>query len=269
MFLRRSILCVAAACALGSYGQTAFGQLVGRDIPYRFLPRPSVLHETGGFPGFDNIYHIRGTFDFHLEPSPLLVFPPVHTARFENVDAWGVHPRQDRVVDIDMALNLSGLRGGELLRGHERGVFRFQGKTDDGSSVNLQARMDGPWLYLRGATTAPEGGADFIEYSIKAIARRQPHADFNQDGTVDAADLAAWGEGSRPSGADFLNWQQQLGETAPTIESLDQALDAALAAADASVAAVPEPSAFGIAAIAAAMFWSLRRRGPELCRGRA
>jgi hypothetical protein len=187
------------------------------------------------------------------------VFPPVHTARFKNVDAWGVHPHQDRVVDIDMALNLSGLRGGELMRGHERGVFRFHGKTGDGSTVDLQARMDGPWLYLRGGTTPPEGGADFLEYSIKAIARRQPHADFNQDGKVDGADLATWGEGSERSGVDFLNWQQQLGETAPTIESMDQALDAALAAAGASVAAVPEPGCFGMAAAAAALL-ALRRR---------
>jgi len=256
MTLRKRTLWLAAvsAFALGSYGGAAFGQLADGFQHYRFLPRLSPLHETGGFPAQDNLFHIRGTFDLHLTPSPLAVFPT-----FENVDAWGIHPHQDRVIDVDKALNLSGLRGSELLR--HRGVFRFRGTKEDDSPVELHARILGPWLYLRGHAGPPPGGADFLEYDIKAIARRRPHADFNDDGNVDGADLAAWAAHSDRNGGDFLAWQRQLGETAPTIESLDQALDAALAAADASATAVPEPAALVMATVAAGLLWSARRRG--------
>jgi hypothetical protein len=248
-----------SAFALGSFGGAAFAQHEERTLHYRFLPRPSILLETGGFPAQHNLYHIRGTFDLQLTPSPLTVFPPVHVATFENVDASGIHPHQHRVIDVDEAFNLSGLHGGELLR-HRR-VFRFRGTTGDGSTVELHARILGPWLYLRGSTTPPPHAADFLEYDIKAIARRRPHADFNDDGVVDGADLAAWTASSHPSGGDFLAWQRQLGETAPTIESLDLELDAALAAADSSATAVPEPGAVGMAAIAVALLCSARRRG--------
>jgi len=261
MSLRKRTLWLAAvsAFALGSYGGAAFGQLADGLQHYRFLPRLSLLHETGGFPEQDNLYHIRGTFDLHLTPSPLLVFPPVHLATFENVDAWGVHPHQDRVIDVDKALNLSGLHGAELLR--HRGVFRFRGTKEDDSPVELHARILGPWLYLRGHAGPPPGGADFLEYHIKAIARRQPHADFNDDGNVDGADLAAWAARSDLDRGDFLTWQRQLGETAPTIESLDEALDAALAAADASAMAVPEPAALVMATVTAGLLWTARKRG--------
>jgi hypothetical protein len=236
----------------------AFGQLTDKTIPYQFLPRPSIIVQTGGFGGFHNVFHIRGTFDFHLTPSPLAVFPPVHSAMFENVDAWGIHPHQDFVLDVNEALNLEGLHGSESM--HLRGLFYFRGKTGDGSSVQLHARMRGPWLYIRGGTMAPPNTADFFEYHIKAIARTRPHTDFNDDGVVDGADLAAWASSSDRDGADFLSWQRQVGEATPTIEVLDKELDAAIAAAAAdSVAAVPEPLAFTVAAIAWSAM-SLRRR---------
>jgi hypothetical protein len=190
----------------------------------------------------------------------LAVFPPVHVATFENVDAWGIHPHQDWALDVNEALNLEGLHGGEsLLR---RGLFRFRGKKEDGSTVELNAKLTGPWLYLRGGTMAPPNSADYFEYHIKAIARTRPDADFNDDGVVDGADLAAWALGSDRNGANFLSWQQQVGEVMPTIESLDNDLDAALAAAAAeSVAAVPEPAAWTTAIVAAALFRRRRRAG--------
>jgi hypothetical protein len=261
MRLRHSTLWLALASvfAFGSLPRAAFGQLTDKTIPYQFLPRPSIILETGGFAGFHNEFHVRGTFDFHLTPSPLAVFPPVHSATFEDVDAWGVSYR-DRALDVNAALNLEGLHGVESLL--ERGLFRFRGETRDGSSVELHARMSGPWLYLRGGTTPPPNSADFFEYHIKAIARTRPHTDFNDDGVVDGADLAAWPSGSERNGADFLAWQQQVGETTPTIESLDKALDAALAAAAAeSVSAVPEPSAWLTATLAAGLFSMARKRG--------
>ncbi|MBX3426771.1 MAG: hypothetical protein KF688_13915 [Pirellulales bacterium] len=72
-------------------------------------------------------------------------------------------------------------------------------------------------------------------------------ADFNQDGSVDAADLAAWqgayGDGAR-DGSDFLTWQRQYNG----------------ASATASTAAVPEPAAWGLAAVAGAALVGRRRR---------
>jgi hypothetical protein len=261
MSLRRSALltAISAAISFAALPIETFGQLTDKTIPFQFLPRPSIIVQTGGFGGFHNEFHIRGTFDLHLMESVLAVFPPVHIATFENVDAWGVHPHQDWVLDVNAALNLEGLHGGEsLLR---RGLFRFRGKTEDGSTVQLNAKLSGSWLYLRGGTMAPPHSADYFEYHIKAIARTRPHADFNDDGVVDGADLTAWASDSERYGADFLSWQRQLGEATPTIESLDKDLDAALAAAAAeSVAAVPEPAAWTTAAIAAAALFRRRRR---------
>jgi hypothetical protein len=83
-----------------------------------------------------------------------------------------------------------------------------------------------------------------------------PGGDFNNDGVVDGADLAAWtaaygvspngdadGDGDT-DGSDFLQWQQQLGSGVP-----------------ATVAAVPEPGVLGmIAAVAFAGAAATRRR---------
>ncbi|HEX6960889.1 MAG TPA: hypothetical protein VF175_03420 [Lacipirellula sp.] len=244
----------------GSALAQTWGPPVGVDS-YRFLPRRSIINQQGGIAGFDVDYRLQGTFDFRIHPSPLAVFPPVHVASFEKVEVVGVHPTLPDL-DVDAALNLSGIRGGERLTNPRTpGLFHFQGKTADGSSVSLYAKVDGRWLYLRGRTTAPEGSADFFEYTIKALARRQPDGDFNRDGKVDSGDLLSWSSGATPSGRDLLAWQSQLGEEAPSIESLDASLDAALAAAaTAAVSAVPEPASAALAMLAVAMLHGASRR---------
>jgi hypothetical protein len=245
--------------AVSSVSHAQSWGLPGTIDTYRFLPRPSIINQQGGIAGFDIDYHIRGTFDFTIEQSPLAVYPPMHVATFPKVDAVGVNPRWPDL-DVDQALNLTGIHGGERLYPRRPDLFLFRGKTDDGSAVELAVKLEGPWLYMRGRTTAPPESADFFEYQIKAIARRQPDADFNADGKVDGADLAAWSAGASPSGGDFLNWQRQLGEVAPSIESMDQSLDAALAASGvAFAAAVPEPAAVMLAMIGLAAL-TVRRR---------
>lgn len=92
------------------------------------------------------------------------------------------------------------------------------------------------------------GGGTFLE------------ADFNQDGNVDGTDLAAWkagfGTGTTKAqgdatgdqivdGADFLAWQRQFG---------------ASPALTATAAAVPEPTALGLAAVAGLALAACRRR---------
>jgi hypothetical protein len=92
------------------------------------------------------------------------------------------------------------------------------------------------------------GGGTFLE------------ADFNQDGNVDGADLAAWkvgfGSGTMKAqgdadvdgdvdGADFLAWQRQFGQT-PT--------------AAATAGAVPEPATALLSGLGLAALAAVRRR---------
>jgi hypothetical protein len=85
-------------------------------------------------------------------------------------------------------------------------------------------------------------------------------ADFNDDGRVNAADLAKWkgdfgtGNGSDADGDgdsdgnDFLLWQRQLGSGGPAAPA---------------AAAVPEPSTALMLALAASMFASAVHRAPQ------
>jgi hypothetical protein len=249
---------------------------------YRFLPRLSVLNESGGIGGFDVDFRVMGKFDFTVELGPTDVWPPQNVAKFSNVDAWASHPILAYVLPLDQTLNLSGLTGWQLPVAAPFDVYQFDGTTQDGSSVKLIAAEIGPWLHLRGETTPPPGSADYFEYELKAVARRRPFADFTQDDAVDNADLAKWSsrfglkttaldgldqgdanEDGVADGADFLEWQRQAGEVAPTLASLDAMVSAALATVDttvtASLAAVPEPSSVGLLATGLG-FLLLRRR---------
>jgi hypothetical protein len=240
---------------------TAQDELRPGQSNYRFLPRFSVLHESGGFYPREVDFRVYGTFDFVIEPTPLDVWPPIFPARFDDVDAWGSHPVLAYVLPLNQVLNLEELRGWQLPVAAPFDVFRFEGKTQDGSSVELYASIIGPWLRLRGGTTPPPGSADFLEYSIRALARKTPFADFDDSGHVDWSHLTKWRGGfseATPTvdpvrigdanndrlvdGADFLSWQQQLGAIEPPLAELDAAMDAALASLTSNVAAVPEPS---------------------------
>jgi hypothetical protein len=268
----RSSLCLFAACALLALSTEKAGAqfFPSKTFHYQFLPRASVLNQSGGIAGLDINWRVRGTFDFEILQSPLAVYPPMYYAEFENVDAWGVHPHRDDIIDVNQVFNLEGITGGQTLYPRRPpNLFTFRGETGDGSSVKLEALLDGPWFYLRGGTTPPAGSADYFEYSIRAIARRTPVADLNDDGIVDRHDIASWAaEFGRPlSGSEFLEWQRQLGEAAPTIASMDAALDAAIvASANAAAASVPEPAGLTIVATAvAAIGGQLRRkRRPQI-----
>jgi hypothetical protein len=228
---------------------------------YRFLPRFSVLNETGGFYPRDIDYRVRGTFDLVTDYNPATDVWG-QQAKFANVDAWASHPILAFVLDLDDVLNLSGLEGRQLPVASIFDVFQFTGKTPDGSAVKLFAAQIGPWLRLRGETTPPVGSADMLTYRLSAIAHRTPFADLNEDGVVDAADLAAWTSAPAPNGADLLAWQRQLGEVAPSVKSLDASLDAALASLGGAAGAVPEPCSAMLALAAAAWLLAARRRIP-------
>jgi hypothetical protein len=222
---------------------------------FRLIPRLSVLHETGGFAGVNNRYRLTGKFDLaHARGWD-------GDAKFQNAEVWGSiispFPTPAVVTDVDELLNLEGLDGEKLPVAGPFDAYRFTGTIADGSSIDIFATQIGPWLGLRGFTTPPPGGADFFEYKLRAVARRRPVADFNDDGVVDGADLATWAAGDGPlldggpaQGADFLSWQQQLGERAP-FDALDAALSAAIASTKSSLTAVPEPAALTLAMVAA------------------
>ncbi len=123
-------------------------------------------------------------------------------------------------------------------------------------------------LYLPDLDGAAEGALDaageplidglrFWNDMLTSPVTPGPDADFNGDGRVDAGDLASWRTGfgrttgagpldgdadndQDVDGADFLNWQRQLG------------------AAGAITTAIPEPASIALAAMAVAAL--LRRR---------
>lgn len=243
---------------------------------YRFLPRFSTLSQSGGFAGVDVDWRVFGEFDFY---NPFRL-PNVDAAfaTFKNVEAWASHPILAIVLDLDDTLNLSGLRGQPVSMGPHLDVFKFQGKTSDGSSVVLHAAQLGRWYYLRGGTEPPPGSADFFEYQIRALARQTPTADFDRNDIVDSADFAKWmlrfglnpaagasatlgdADGDRDvDGGDFLAWQAQAGEAPPSLESFDAQVNAAIASVSAA-AVVPEPGAGLLMAMGAGLF-AARRRG--------
>jgi hypothetical protein len=269
---------LALAAGFGScFAGAADAQDGQRSTHYRFLPRHSVLNETGGIYPRDIDYRVRGEFDFE-RLALATVWPPQYLYKFDDVDAWAAHPILAYVLPLNQVLNLEGLTGRQLPVAGPFDVFKFEGKTQDGSSVDLYATQIGPWLRLRGETTPPPGSADMFEYKLSAVARQTPFADFNDNDAVDANDLAKWtgGFGSTPSGAngsqlgdsngdqrvdgaDFLAWQQQLGE-APPIAALDAAMDAALASLTVSAAAVPEPGSLALIGVGVAFIAAVRRR---------
>lgn len=261
---------------------SAVAQTVSTDH-YRFLPKLSVLNQSGGFGGFDVDHRVMGTFDFEIEIGPTDVSPTEYVAKFSDVNAWASHPILAYVLPLNQTLNLEGLVGRKVPVAAPIDIYRFDGETNDGSSVELYAAQIGPWLHLKGTTTAPPNSADFFEYELKAVARRTPFADFDGNSSVDSIDLAKWagrfglkttagdtlGQGDANNdgvtdGADFLAWQRQVGEVVPTAESLDALVEAALAtvrpASQSSIAAVPEPATLSLLGVALFAVVRLRSR---------
>jgi hypothetical protein len=261
---RRFVLVLSSAAILVLAASSAQATHPDIERHYRFLPRHSVLHQTHpvlDIPDAD--YRIYGTFDLaigHMHDDPW-----IHNgAKFTNVRAWFNHPLSLAPPrPLDPIFNLSGLTGRQLPVASIFDVFKFEGTTASGSSVDLFASLIGPWIYLRGGTTPPADHPDFI-YTIQAVARTRPFTDFNDDGVVDNNDVPVWATylGASPSvgdathlgdadgnhfitAGDFLAWQQNVGETPPSVESFEASIGASLAAA---ASAVPEPASLGLMA---------------------
>jgi hypothetical protein len=254
---------VALVCVVSFAAASARGQFIplGWEQSYRVLPRLSVLvldqpdREAPTIP-----YHVRGTFDFHVAPSVVAVFPPMFGAKFVDPVLDAVHPIQDDVLDVDEIFNLDGLHGTAQSRlfPYRPPLFRFHGENDEGARVRLDALVRGRWLYLRGGTQYPDDAETTgPTYHLWAIARVQPSGDLNGDGIVDAADFREWLNRPERLGGDFLEWQRSIGEVPPSLDVLDAELSAALSAAS---TAIPEPAAGTLAIVATMGLAAARRR---------
>ncbi|HEX6963342.1 MAG TPA: hypothetical protein VF175_15855 [Lacipirellula sp.] len=262
--MNRRLQLLTAITAFAALATLLSSQPLRADPPdviasYRFAPQISRIHLLGN-PGHElNVY---GTFDFtrgweyHNNPPSIARY-----ADFENVHAWAHNPLSlAPSLSVDAIFNLSGLKGVELPAASIFEVYKFAGKNHEGDDVEFFASVLGPWLYLRGQSTFanhPDHG-----WQMNAFARQRPFADFDEDGDVDAEDLAAWTERAGvwtgmndangdnfQTGADLLHWQQQLGETPPAAAAFEAAINAATAS---SATAIPEPHALTLLAAAAA-----------------
>jgi hypothetical protein len=227
---------------------------------YRLIPRLSRVRLTGGIAGFNSLYRLTGEYDFRRGTDTNA------TAAFENAEVLGTlisdPPSPADELDVDEIFNLEGLDGAALPVAAPFDVYRFQGVAPDESSVELFAAVMGPWMFVRGWTEPPPGSADFFVYHIRALARSGPFADFNDDGSVDAADYVAWRDSGQVGGgdgiADYADWRQQFAETVPDIEAIDSEMSKAVASY-LGAAAVPEPTGLALAVCGALLVAGLRR----------
>ena len=171
---------------------------------------------------------------------------------------------------------------------------QFGGKSDSSAEITTGQKTltiangsspNDAWLRQQVSATAPagavearlslvflqsgnQGGAVHLDDVSFLDVNTAATCDFNLDGVVDGADLAAWqagfgtdagatraqgdanGDGA-VDGADFLAWQQQA-----------SVLPSALAATAASAGPIPEPGAIGLAAIACGLT-AAQRRSPS------
>jgi hypothetical protein len=229
---------------------------------YRLLQRLSILHQEGGIAGIDQFYRLGGEYDFRHGAGPSAA------AAFENADIWGNlisdGPTPPIVLDVDLNLNLEGLEGKRLPFGTHLDIYRFRGLTLNGSSIELYAATLGPWMYLHGDTVPPPESSDYFTNHLRALARSEPFADFNDDGVVDAADYVTLrktgGSGAGLSaGAGFDEWRRQIGESVPDMSSLSAIVSAAAAGSGAS-SSVPEPASLSLLVCVGVLVASLPRR---------
>jgi hypothetical protein len=162
-------------------------------------------------------------------------------------------------------------------------IFHFKGDDGNGYPADVFVARAGRWLFMRGQNhpaAAPHSDGPFrCAWVLKSLSRQTPFPDFDNNEVVDAVDLIAWTAGfngavtADPSrgdadgdgdvdGADFLSWQRDVGDSPPSLEFFDAAIDAAVANA---ATAVPEPTAAALIALPLAAL--ARRRRAERSAG--
>jgi hypothetical protein len=202
---------------------------------YRFITDKSTVEVTGGIAGVDWPLNILGRFGLVTGYNYGAGGPTAHAptlepfAQFTDVKAILFDPRRASPLpspgwDLDKTLNLSGLTGTFTLPDD---LF-FYGADGQGQAIRLEATLTGRLLHLTGTSSDPLC-CDFYRYKVDAWAHQLPWADFNADGSIDAADYAIWQQhfgSSVPAGADgdangdgyvdatdYTLWRDQLGQS--------------------------------------------------------
>jgi hypothetical protein len=236
---------------------------LAHDVPeklayYYLLPRNSALRQSDGI----------AAVDYQLFGYVMVRYGGIWStnASFEIASVWGSLPSDNPVlamdIDVNETLSLENLNGAVLPAAAPTEVYQFRGHTLDGSPINLFAAMTGPWIYLRGGSEPPAGGANYITYSTRALGRSRPFADFNGDGIVDGADYVT---SRKAPDADaqfattYYDWATQFGERLLDLDAMDAIINAA-AGTSVTTATVPEPTSVGLAPIAGVLLGTRRRR---------
>jgi hypothetical protein len=242
---------------------------------YRFVPSHTIVHVSGGSPGYDMNLSIEGKFGlvtgYDYEVSPTAHIPTLAPhAEFVDVRAILFNPLSAAPIpvpgwDLDKTLNLTGLKG----TFNDPSLLHFTGVDGQGIPIKLDAMSRGPLLHITGMNYLPPtcaSCAQYVGYKIDALAVTHPYADFNLDGIIDSSDFAIWkanmgvtvdalfaqgdanGDGVVDS-ADYVLWRHSVG---PAISLND------FASSGLESGGVPEPAAIGLA-LAGALFFALRR----------
>jgi hypothetical protein len=245
---------------------------------YRFIPSRSIVERTGGIAGFHIKFKVRGEFDLvtgyeeGVSCAAIGCPPPDHIpfAEFQNVAAT-LHSNSPFAEDedLDELLNFSGLEGTFTTPNR---LF-FAGSDGDGYPFRMRATIIGPLIHLVGENDPP--CCDFYQYRINAYAHRAPFADFNFDGSVDAADFTTWrdhmgmaveatldegdadGDGDVDH-SDFLVWKSASGSTID-LSAFDDGGDGS-AGASPSGSGVPEPATIALMLLVLVSASGTRRR---------
>jgi len=162
----------------------------GQTTVYHFISEESIVTQTGGFAGVNEMYDVSGSL-------ALQVNHDLGTARFVDVDAT-LSPESGFLPTT----SLGTLFNLELLQstGVDEKAFRLVGVTQDDAKVVVEGVFIDVGIRLLG-WIRPEC-CDRFNYELdgfavavgQSICRKQPRMDFNGDCRVDMADLAIFAE---------------------------------------------------------------------------
>jgi hypothetical protein len=175
------------------------GASAGATSVYVFQPDHSTIVQTGGIAGVHWTYRVEGRFQLTVDSA-------AGTASFDRVDAnaWDDSPFK-RTLDPNETFNLTGLAGTIVDGGKS---IRFQGKSDDGSSVSIMLTFADGTVTLKGRTTPPPDSADFFTFALDAVAHRKYAGGTGEPNDpyqiATAADLIALGETPEDYDKHFL-----------------------------------------------------------------
>ena len=162
----------------------------GLTTVYRFIPIESIVTQTGGFAGINELYDVSGSLALQVDGD-------MGVARFVDVDAL-LSPESGFLptTSLGTLFNMEALQSTGV---GDKG-FRFAGITMDEAKVTIEGTFTDVGIRLLG-TIRPEC-CDRFNYDLdgfavavgKSICREQPRMDFNGDCRVDMADLAIFAE---------------------------------------------------------------------------